>query len=94
MKNKYICKNDLEMTKNIYSLNEVTQAVNHWSMTKLTSAEVLYFLKSIREEECPPFPHNIKEKIILLTEDEIKSNKAELKKWTDQKWILQTIFKL
>lgn len=82
------------MTKKTYSLNEVTQAVNHWSMITLTSAEVLYFLKSLRESECPPFPHDAKEKIILLTEDEIKSNKEELKKWTDQKWILQTIFKL
>lgn len=77
-----------------YSLNEVTQAVNHWSMIKLSEAEVMYYLKSLREDLYPPFPHDEKNKIILLTEEEIKLNSNELKKWTEKKWILQTIFKM
>ena len=77
-----------------YSLTEVTRAVNNWSMIELKPAEVLYFLKKIREEDYPPYPHDKSGKIILITEEEIKENAEDLKKWRDKNWILQTIFKL
>lgn len=82
------------MSKKEYTLDEVTKAVNHWSMTPLTSGEVVYFLKKLRDESYPPYPHDRSAKIILLTEEEIKENVEDLKKWRDKNWILQTIFKL
>ena len=82
------------MDKKEYTLKEVTKAVNHWSMVPLTSAEVVYFLKKLKDENYPPYPHDKSGKIILLTEEEIKENSEDLKKWRDKNWILQTIFKL
>lgn len=69
-----------------YTLKQVTEAVNNWSKTKLTEAEINYFLKSL--EDVPPFKHDLKSKTIMLSENEIANNKTQLKKWTDKDWIL------
>ncbi len=84
------------MSKKLYSLKDVTKAVNHWSMVKLSEAEVLYYLKTICEqsEDIPNFPHDRILKIIYLTQDDIEKNKEELNKWRNKKWIVQSIFEL
>lgn len=69
-----------------YTLKQVTEAVNHWSMLKLSEAEVNYFLKSL--EELPPFQHDIKTKTIIFTEKERKENVVELKQWKEKGWLL------
>lgn len=73
-----------------YTLKQITQAVNHWSMIPLTEAEVNYFLKSL--QDLPKFKHDLKAKTILVSQKEIDENTEELKKWKDKEWnIVKTL---
>lgn len=69
-----------------YTLKQVTEAVNNWSKTKLTEAEVNYFLKTLTD--LPPFVHDVKSKTIIFTEKQRKENSEELKQWKEKGWLL------
>lgn len=84
------------MSKKLYSLKDVTKAVNCWSEVELSEAEVLYYMKTICEhsDDIPNFPHDVVLKTIYLTQEDIDENKEELDKWRSRNWIVQSIFKL
>lgn len=77
----------------MYTIEQITKAVNHWAMTDVCPAQVNYFLKSLTKvEDCPPFNHDDKLKIIFLKAEDIVKFKIELDEWRKKSWVVQSIF--